>query len=200
MNSFINDMKHNYFISALVTVILGLVLVIWPDVSGKLLCYTLGVALMIMGAIQLISFLKGKRIGIMNKFALGMALVIILLGLLVCANPQAVLSVIPMIVGIIMILHGFMDIIYSLDIKNTGASKWWIALITSLITLFFGLFLALKPYFAYELTMTIIGIALLYDGGSDLLLVIVSAYKQKQSDKRVREFTENVEAKQDKNS
>lgn len=200
MSSFIDDMKHNYFISAIVTVVVGLILVIWPDISGKILCYTLGTALIIMGIIQLIVFLRGERIGIVNKFSMGMGIVLVVLGILVCVNPQTVLSIIPIIIGIIMFLHGLMDVIYTIDIKNTGATKWWIALIAALVTLLAGLFLIFNPYFAFEITMTIIGIALLYDGGSDLILLIVSAYKQRQTDKRVREFAKNVEAKRDENA
>lgn len=200
MRSFIDDMKHNYFISAILTVLVGLVLVIWPDISGKILCYVLGAALIVMGVIQLVIFVRGERVGIVNKFSMGMGMVLVILGILVCVNPQTVLSIIPIIIGIIVFLHGLMDMIYTIEIKNTGAAKWWIALIASLLTLLFGIFLVLNPYFAYEITMTIIGIGLLFDGGSDLILLIVSEYKQRQSDKRVREFAKNVETKRDENS
>ena len=36
MHTFVEEMKHNYFISALLTIALGAVLVIWPDWSGFL--------------------------------------------------------------------------------------------------------------------------------------------------------------------
>ena len=42
--------------------------------------------------------------------------------------------------------------------------------------------------------MLIIGIGLLYDGISDLVLMIVAAYAQHQSDKRIREFAANAES------
>ena len=45
MKSIIQDMKHNYFVNAVIMVLLGLVLVIWPHILGVLLCYLLGGAL-----------------------------------------------------------------------------------------------------------------------------------------------------------
>ena len=54
MGTFVEGMKKNYFISAILTIALGAVLVIWPDWSGRILCYLLGAALILMGGIQLI--------------------------------------------------------------------------------------------------------------------------------------------------
>lgn len=45
MKSIIQDMKHNYFINAIIMVVLGLILVIWPHILGVVLCYVLGGAL-----------------------------------------------------------------------------------------------------------------------------------------------------------
>ena len=49
MGTFVEGMKKNYFISAILTIALGAVLVIWPDWSGRILCYLLGAALILMG-------------------------------------------------------------------------------------------------------------------------------------------------------
>ncbi len=70
MKSIIQDMKHNYFINAVIMVILGIVLVIWPHILGVMLCYLLGGALIVMGVFQLISFLRGERLGFYNKFVM----------------------------------------------------------------------------------------------------------------------------------
>ena len=58
MKSIIQDMKHNYFINAIIMVVLGLILVIWPHILGVVLCYVLGGALVLMGIFQLIGFVR----------------------------------------------------------------------------------------------------------------------------------------------
>lgn len=191
MKSIIQDMKQNYFINAVIMVALGLVLVIWPDVLGVMLCYLLGGALILMGVIQLIGFLRGERLGFYSKFNMIMGIVLVLLGLWICTQPHIVLSIIPVVVGIIVLIHGLMDIQYTLDIKKTGNTKWWIALIAAILTLIVGLLLVFNPFTAYEITMILLGIAMLYDGGSDLVLLIFSYIAQKDTDKRVREFKGN---------
>ena len=188
MNSFIQDMKQNYFVNAVIMVILGLILVIWPDILGNILCYVLGGALLLMGIFQVIAFIRGEHLGFYNKFSVLMGIVLILLGIWVCVNPHVVLSIIPVVVGIIILLHGLMDIQYTLDIKRTGNSKWWIGLIAAIATIVIGILLVVNPFAAYELTMIIIGIAMIYDGGSDLVLLLCSYLAQRDTDKRIRDF------------
>lgn len=191
MKSIIQDMKHNYFINAVIMVILGIVLVIWPHILGVMLCYLLGGALIVMGVFQLISFLRGERLGFYNKFVMMMGIVLVLLGIWICAQPRIVLSIIPVVVGIIVLIHGLMDIQYTLDIKKAGSEKWWIALIAAALTLIVGLLLVLNPFTAYEITMVLLGVAMLYDGGSDLALLLFSYLAQRDTDKRLREFKGN---------
>ena len=191
MKSIIQDMKHNYFVNAVIMVLLGLVLVIWPHILGVLLCYLLGGALIVMGVFQLISFLRGERLGFYNKFVMMMGIVLVLLGIWICTQPHIVLSIIPVVVGIIVLIHGLMDIQYTLDIKKAGSTKWWIALIAAILTLVVGLLLVFNPFTAYEITMVLLGIAMLYDGGSDLALLFFSYLAQRDTDKRVREFKGN---------
>ncbi len=191
MKSIIQDMKHNYFINAVIMVILGIVLVIWPHILGVALCYLLGGALIVMGIFQLISFLRGERLGFYNKFVMMMGIVLILLGIWICTQPHIVLSIIPVVVGIIVLIHGLMDIQYTLDIKKAGSEKWWIALIASILTLVVGLLLVFNPFTVYEITMVLLGVAMLYDGGSDLALLLFSYLAQRDTDKRLREFKGN---------
>lgn len=194
MGTFVEGMKKNYFISAILTIALGAVLVIWPDWSGRILCYLLGAALILMGGIQLIVCIRAERIGFYSKFSMLMNIILILLGVWVCIRPDTVLSLVPVIIGIVMLIHGCMDLQFTMDIKHAGSGKWWIALIFALVTLTLGVFLVMHPFLAFEITMLIIGIDLLYDGISDLVLMIVAAYAQHQSDKRIREFAANAES------
>ena len=191
MKSIIQDMKHNYFVNAVIMVLLGLVLVIWPHILGVLLCYLLGGALIVMGVFQLISFLRGERLGFYNKFVMMMGIVLVLLGIWICTQPHIVLSIIPVVVGIIVLIHGLMDIQYTLDIKKAGSTKWWIALIAAILTLVVGLLLVFNPFTAYEITMVLLGITMLYDGGSDLALLLFSYLAQRDTDRRLREFKGN---------
>lgn len=120
-----------------------------------------------------------------------MGIVLVLLGIWICTQPRIVLSIVPVVVGIIVLIHGLMDIQYTLDIRKTGNTKWWIALIAAVLTLLIGFMLVFNPFTAYEITMVLLGIAMLYDGGSDLVLLIFARLAQRDTDRRIREFKGN---------
>lgn len=194
MDTFTREFKQNYLFTAIITILVGIVLVIWPDITGRFLCYVLGVALMIMGALQLIIFFREETRGFFSKFSMIMGLILIFLGIWVCVRPDTVLALVPLVIGIMMTIHGIMDIKYTMDIKNAGVQKWWIALLAALITLIFGILLILNPFTAFELTMIVIGFVMLYDGISDIVLMILARIFQRRADKRIREFAQNAES------
>lgn len=187
------DIRKNYSVSSLITLILGIVLIVWPDLSGALMCYMLGGALILMGVIQLLIYLRGNREELASRFKMMMGIILALLGIWICVKPDIVLGLIPAVLGIVLIMHAIQDLSYAIEIKNAGAERWWVALIATLITFALGIFLVLHPFFAFKMAMIYIGIGLVYNGISDLVLVILAGYYKRAADKRIREFAGTVE-------
>lgn len=187
------DVKKNYSVSSLITLILGIVLIAWPDLSGALMCYMLGGALILMGVIQLIIYLRGNREEFSARCKMMMGVILALLGIWICAKPEIVLGLIPAVLGIVLLMHAVQDLSYTIQIKNSGVERWWVALIATLITFALSVFLILHPFLAFEMAMIYIGIGLVYNGISDLVLVILAGYYRRAADKRVREFAGNLE-------
>jgi len=190
------DVRKNYSISSLITLILGMILIGWPDLSGAFLCYMLGGALILMGFIQLLIYLRGDRAAVYTKFKMMMGIVLLLLGIWICVKPEIVLGLIPAVLGMVLILHAIQDLSYTIEIKNAGVERWWVALIATMITLGLGVFLVLHPFLAFEMAMIYIGIGLVYNGVSDLALVIFAGYYKRTADKRIRDFAETIDTKE----
>ena len=188
------DIRKNYSVSSLITLILGIVLIVWPDLSGALMCYMLGGALILMGAIQLLIYLRGNRAELSGRFKMMMGVILALLGVWICAKPEIVLGLIPAVLGIVLLMHAVQDLSYTIQIKNSGVERWWVALIATLITFALAVFLIMHPFLAFEMAMIYIGIGLVYNGISDFVLVILAGYYKRNADKRIREFAEKIEA------
>lgn len=182
------DIRQNYSVSSLITLILGIVLIIWPDLSGALMCYMLGGALILMGAIQLFIYFRGNRTDLYDRFKMMMGIVLALLGVWICAKPEIVLGLVPVVLGIVLILHAIQDLSYTLDIKHAGVERWWLALAATLVTFALGIFLVLHPFLAFEMVMIYVGIGLVYNGAADLVLAIIAGHYRRETDKRVRKF------------
>lgn len=182
------DIRKSYSVSSFITLILGIVLLVWPDLSGTLMCYMLGGALILMGATQLLIYIKGNKQELSGRFKMMMGIVLALLGVWICAKPEIVLGLIPAVLGIVLLMHAVQDLSYTIQIKNSGVERWWVALIATLITFVLAVFLIIHPFLAFEIAMIYIGIGLIYNGISDLVLVILAAYCKRKSDKQIREL------------
>lgn len=187
------DIRKNYDVSSFITLILGIVLVIWPDLSGAFMCYMLGGALILMGAMQLFVYIRGHRQVFSDRCKMMMGIVLSLLGVWICAKPEIVLGLIPAVLGMVLLMHAVQDLSYTIQIKNSGVERWWVALVATLITFGLAVFLIINPFLAFELAMIYIGIGLVYNGISDFVLVILAGYFKRKADKRIREFAGNVQ-------
>ncbi|MCI9341716.1 MAG: hypothetical protein HFI01_01805, partial [Lachnospiraceae bacterium] len=49
MYQFLKNLKMNYVVSAIVCIVFGLTLVIWPDISSKVVCIGVGIVLLLSG-------------------------------------------------------------------------------------------------------------------------------------------------------
>lgn len=187
------DIRKNYSVSSLITWILGMILIVWPDLSGSLMCYMLGGALILIGLIQLLIYVRGNKTEFYSRFKMMMGIILTLLGIWICAKPEIVLGLVPVVLGIVLILHALQDFSYTLEIKNAGVDRWWVALIATLVTFALGIFLVLHPFLAFEMAMIYVGIGLVYNGVADLVLVILAGYYKRTADKRIREIAGEVE-------
>lgn len=168
MKQFVEKMKRSEMIAGIVFVILGLVLLIWPGISIQIACRGIGVLLLVYGMIQIIAYLrnKDKNLAAYSMFTVG--IVTGVLGAWIALRPETVIVALPIITGIILVLHGAQNILQAVRLKKQMYSKWWIAVVIGLITAIFGIILICNPFTAVDVLIRIIGVFLICDGGSDI--------------------------------
>jgi len=171
MSDFLKSIKTNILGSALLCVILGIVLVIYPNTSLALVCRAVGVIVLITGAGFLLSHIRGGIFSWFYKLDLILGVLFVILGGYILLNPLGLLSMIPIVFGVLLIYHGISDLGQALELRKYEADRWWISIIIAVITIALGILIMKNPFDTIDMLMRIIGICLIYDGLSDLLLV-----------------------------
>ena len=133
-----------------------------------------------MGAAELVSYFWNK---ITYSLSGILGLVVLLIGIWIFVKPQSVLSLIPIVIGVILAVHGVQDLKVAFDTKRNGYTKWWSMLLMAIISLALGIICIVNAFGMVTLTMQIIGIALVYDGISDIWIV----YKASKVAKEMKE-------------
>lgn len=169
--NFFKEMKANYTLSALLCMALGLILVIWPGKSTQIVCMVLGFVLMAYGIIQIAVYLfnREKTLALQGLLVLGIIFAVI--GAWILFKPEMILLAVPVIVGILILIHGLHNIIQAIDLKKQKYEKWWLALLFGLLTMILGGILVYNPFTVINTIIRIIGIFLIYDGASDVWIL-----------------------------
>ena len=73
MVRFIKELKANYMASAILCVLFGLVLIIWPGTTAQIVCRMLGGVLLIYGIIQIAVYLLNTERTVLSQGMLVLA-------------------------------------------------------------------------------------------------------------------------------
>ena len=167
----IKSLTMNYSVTALICAVLGLILLIWPGQSTQIVCITVGAVLGIYGVLQIIFYLATREKTMMSHSMMVLGIVLAVIGGFIVWKPETIMKAIPMIVGILIIIHGLHNGVQAIDLKKMGYSNWWIALLLAVLTVALGIILVCNPFDALDAVVRLIGIFLLYDGLSDMWIL-----------------------------
>ncbi len=168
MKEVMKRIKADMIVSALLCAALGVVLLVWSEETIDIICRALAAILMVLGVIQLASYFLNR---LESVFHVAFGLIELLVGVWIFLKPESVVSLIPIVIGVILLIHGVSDLRTAFETKKNGYDSWWSILIMAAISIICG---GVSIFFAFEVVsfvMKFIGVALIYDGLSDLWIV-----------------------------
>ena len=182
--NYIKSLKVNYSLSAVICVILGIVLLVWPGQSTQEVCMVLGIVLGGFGLIQIILYLATKEKTMVSHSMMMLGVVLAVIGGWIVLKPETIIKAVPMIVGILIVIHGFHNAVQAIDLKKMQYDNWWVALLLSLLTVALGVVLICNPFTIVDTVVRIIGAFLVYDGLSDMW-ILSRVFKTKKNREKI---------------
>lgn len=160
--------KADMILSAVLCAVMGIVIFVWPDKTIDVLCKILAVGLILIGVVNLISYFTNRSI---HPFAGPLGLIVLLVGFWIFMKPESIVSLVPIVIGVLLVIHGVQDIKVAIESKDNGYERWWSMLIVGSVSLIFGVICIVNAFGLVKLALRFVGIALIYDGASDLWVV-----------------------------
>jgi len=168
MREYLKNMRFTFLLAAILYLVLGIVLLLWPVMTSNVICYAVGGILLLYGAVTLIGiFLRASAVGtfrpelLLGVLAAGLGAVFLLW-------PQAILSLLPVVFGIYLAADSLMNLKRAMEMRRYHYDRWYIAVILSLIGIALGVFVFFHPYLTATNLIRVIGVVFLYQGISDL--------------------------------
>ena len=156
-------------ISAVVYIALGLILALNPGMSANLICSGIGVCALVYGAFSILLYYMRRRDGDVSRFALPVG---IALGAFCLIAPEVVLSIIPLLFGVVLLIDGSGKLGRAFELRRAGFPGWSTVLVVALLVMLFGVLLVTQPYMAVEPVMRLFGALLTADGAIELSFIL----------------------------
>lgn len=162
------SIRFHLLLAALGYIAVGAVMLFIPDQFLAVVCYVIGALLIAYGVIGMLMCWKNRTIR-MAKIFIG--ILTIAVGIFVIAQPKAFTAVLPIIFGLILLLDGILNLRHGIGLKKFGDPGFLSVIIVGVITVVLGAIVLIHPYGTAKFTLRIIGVALIYSGISDFLVL-----------------------------
>ena len=165
-----------YLIIGVLALILGVFMLINPAITYEMMTLLLGLALLIFGVIEMIVGIFSRNIFVSRAAVIIGAVLNIVLGILLAANPGIAALTLPLILGMWMLYQSFMTISYAGDLKNFKVKGYGLTLFCGIVLLVLAMLILLRPMTLGVVTIAAyIAISFIIYGLSE----IVSAFRLK---------------------
>lgn len=171
----LKEMKWKAVFYAAIYIVLGLVLLLFPETSAKTLAYAIGASAIVVGAFTVLTYLLRdvSRNYYRNDFVSGMTAVIV--GILILRKAEFVISVIPFVLGVLVVFSGMKKLQHFIDVKRMKAETGAAMLILALVNIVLGFLLIANPFAAAAMLFKVLGIGMIFSGVTDLLAALYMA-------------------------
>lgn len=126
---------------SLITMVMGVLLIVWPDTVIKVVTYIVGVFFIVKGAYQVINYflVKGQNDFFNNSLLSG--IISVLVGLTLLLIGEEIAHVFRVVIGIWLIYESLVRINTSIKLHAVNISAWKYVLILALFMLIVGIFI-----------------------------------------------------------
>ena len=175
----ITKSQNYYIILSVLCVIVGIVLLVWPNMTMSLLGTASGIGLLVVGIAHIIIYFTKDHFATILHMDLTVGVVCAAFGAFILMHSDFVELAIPFAIGIIMMIGAMTKLQYSLDMKRLQLGLWKVILVISILMLALGILFIYNP-FKEKILVYMIAAALIVDGIVNILCLLVLSHRLKK--------------------
>ena len=138
MRKLLKQLKWETLLTAALYIVLGVVALVIPDTMVKTLGYLIGILLILAGAVSMICYLLREASQNYYRNDFGYGLVSIAVGILFLYKVEWIISLVPVILGVLVVASGCRKLQDVIDMKRLGYGNWMMVLILAVVNVVMG--------------------------------------------------------------
>ena len=199
MREFWNDLTEQFrrlrvmsLCFAVILLLLGIFLVIRPGAAIRFICFLIGLCLLAYGVFLTANyFAELRNTNVLNPlpYRIILGVILLVIGLLIIFHPEGIISFASILLAVILFAFAADSFFETSLFRSYQDGRWWVQLVSAVITTALGLILVFAPIESAEMVMRIAGVAMIYTAVSMIISNIrLAGYADK--------FRENEDGRQ----
>ncbi len=186
-------MKVSSTLLSVLCVLLGIILVAFPDTTIRTICYIFASCLLAVGLFYVIAYFRKDLMEAYYQYDLVIGTVIIVIGICIILKVDMVITMIPMLMGIVVFANGIVKLQHAIDLKRAQFGGWVYVFVFALLCIAIAIVLLLEPKSMAKIFTRLVGIGFIFGGVTDLITLFFLT-KQIKVVMRAKEEAEAVDA------
>ncbi|SEK38649.1 HdeD family acid-resistance protein [Ruminococcus albus] len=182
-----NKMKKilgNFTVLSLFCIVMGVALIIRPDLFTRVVGLIVGGIITTMGAVALMRYFIRTKTDPDNASGLVSGVVLIVAGVFVMVRPDFIPKVIAFVFGAYMLISGITNIQGAMNLRKNSSTRWTKAMVSAVLTTLAGLLLVINPIIAVDFAFRLMGVCLLISGLSNITGTLLTGGNKQDPDIR----------------
>ena len=151
----------------LLMLVLGVMLLIQPEGIYNLVLNVCGAVALAFGVIRIITYFSGDAMEAMKDKRFVSGMVLALAGLALIALKPLFISILPFLLGAVLIIGGAFRLQGAIDLKRLHGQHHQPVLISSIVSIALGLLVVFNPFESGMILLRVIGAALVFEAVTD---------------------------------
>ena len=177
-----------FIIASIAYIVLGVFMVAKNEVVADGINVVFGIIMLIYGVINVISFFLNKDDEENLFLELAMGVIAVGLGIFALIWGEKTTEILFYAIGAVIVVDSVVNIKRAFNLKAMGFTRWNYFLIVSLIGLLLGILCILFYNFWAKAIVIFIGIALVYEGLSSLIIIFLDSRTRKKVTKDLARY------------
>lgn len=159
------NLLKNVSVSSILIAIVGLVLLLMPSLTNKIIVYGIGIVLLVYGLCRILRYVTTKDAArALAGHDLSIGLILAVTGLFMLIYSSVVISILPFLFGLFLIYGGARSIQTAFDIRRFHGPHWVVHLVIGIVFAFAGIEAIRDPFSTAQLLTRFVGLSLLLLG------------------------------------
>ena len=183
MEKFLNVVRSNNMVQAVLCIAFGLFLMIYPSITVQGIIMLFGVALALMGAAGLLSYFRQRSVRYRDSGTLMAAVFYVIIAIIAFVFPKVIAGFFSVVLGVVLILLAIVKVVRAVGLRAFGSI--WIAVLAAAVAVGIGgVLIVVNPWGASMTFVLVLGATFVANGAVDLFI----EWYTRDSEKKVGTF------------